>query len=141
MSFRSVILGLIVCAAVGCAQRDMISMPALAQVIAVPQDFLGKSIQVNGYYAAPPTESLLFLTKEHASIGDRPSSIFLWRTTDGKNFSSIVECRNGHLSVRGQFAELEFGGFGLTEIERAVVTRDDERGTRVCYEVSGDAVE
>ena len=136
MSFKNVVLVLFACAAVGCAKEEMIYMPALAQVIVVPQEFLEKTLQVKGYYAAvPPAESLLFLTKEHASVADRPSSIFLWQTADGKNFSSIAECRNGHLSVRGRFSELEFGGVGLTDIERAVVTREGEESSRVCFEV------
>ena len=71
----------------------------MVQLLTNPGEFSGSEIQVRGYLGAPTLSLALFLTREHAEIGDHVSSIPVAdHTPDGY---LTLSCAGHHAIVDG----------------------------------------
>lgn len=122
----------------GCGPNVDFRNRSMVEIIESPRSFEGQRVGLHGYYGENVLGPFLFLTKEHAGMVDLSNAIRLGRTVEGAPFASIADCRPGHLAVFGRLGSLDVGGFGITDIERAVefdLSEQNDGGT--CYKASG----
>ncbi len=118
----------------GTDRDNSIHVHSIVQLVVAPSNFAGKVVQLHGYYGVRPPGSFLYLTKEHALMSDTTNAVRLWKTLDGTDMNSHKKCTERFLSVQGRYTKMDFGGYGLADIELAVVMDvGDETPSGICY--------
>jgi len=74
---------------------------SLARLLACPEQYDGKQVQVTGYYTSGFEHSSLSLTKESAQLGDAASAV--WIDLPDLKTSTVKRVRRGYVRVVGVF--------------------------------------
>jgi hypothetical protein len=91
---------------------DGVRITSVLQLLAHPDRYEGKRVQVKGYYASGMEYSGLFGTKESAEIADIQSGIWLDIPSDKQSSTNIAEFTNGYVTIAGTFHYVKNGGVG-----------------------------
>jgi hypothetical protein len=103
-------------------------------LLTTPEKFEGHVVYVMGYLKLSG-ELRIYLTRDHAEISDRRSSIVVVDTTDDASLT-LSTCPSNYVDVTGEFKKFPDGMFGLIDIRK--VRKRIDLGD--CW-VSGDVVE
>jgi len=95
---------------------------SLLRVLTTPETFEGHVLRVMGFLKYEG-ELRLYVTRDHAEIGDRRSSTVVVDTTVDASLTEST-CPMNYVSVTGTFRKFPDGSFGLIDI-REVVNRND----------------
>lgn len=105
----------------GCEPYDAWQTAPLASLLVAPSDYQGEAVAVRGYTRSQRGRMFLFLTSEHAQVGDLSNSVLLYRTLDGgEAMEDLAPCDQSFSLVFGTFDELPNELVGITDIERVV---------------------
>lgn len=96
---------------------------SLIQLIATPDKYVNKYISVQGYYGGIPIH--LYLTKDHADIGDYFSAIQLVDDVPSRKGSMPASsCRYNYIMVNGLFLQIpNKSSYIIRDIEKAHFSR------------------
>jgi hypothetical protein len=98
-------------------EREPILAVSLVQLIVNPEKYEGKTIQTKGYLHDAGVATL-FLTREHAIMGDIDSAIVVWDDT-GNALILRGPCLDRFVLVEGRVANRPgWGGWSLIEVGR-----------------------
>lgn len=103
-------------------ERDEVYYAPLLGLLTTPERFEGRALRVMGFLKFNG-ELRIYLTRDHAEISDRQSSIVVVDTTDDASLTEST-CPSNYVSVTGEFKRFPDGSFGLINI-REVVNRSD----------------
>ena len=108
---------------------------SMVSLVSSPVPYLGQVISVTGYHHGDLIPSLVYLSREHALVYDAPSAVMVDKTVDGRNFRDLTNCLNQYVTVLGVFSELPSGGYGITNVYRAVALGQGVKpsSSKVCY--------
>jgi hypothetical protein len=76
---------------------------SLVRLLAHPEKYNGKRVEVIGYYHSQFEESALYLTRDDATNGNTESGLWIWVTTKGADTNKIHLVKEGFVRVAGTF--------------------------------------
>jgi hypothetical protein len=129
---RILVLGLFLVFA-GCETEDGWLATSLTQLIANPNEYEDRSIEVVGYADRIDASHWLFLSPGHASARDVLSAVRIYVTADAGALSEIELCEGAFVRVWGKFVLPEDGFSGLTEIQRVMRYEADGSDASDCF--------
>lgn len=79
----------------------------MVRVLANPENYDGKRLQLKGYYTSGVEYRCLLLTKEHAEIGDLSNAIWIESPGPEVDKRLVADIKHNHVTVIGIF---RYGG-------------------------------
>ena len=109
----------------GCSEDNSTKLLSMAALLASPEKFDGGRVSVVGYLGRGAD---LYLTKDHAKIDDRSSSLILDLDTKERNLLVNSSCHEKYVEVVGIFGLISVQSIaprlGLGSIESILVKKD-----------------
>ena len=123
LTVLSLLVVLSLLASVACVSNSKVVFPvSMVRLLADPEAYSGSRVGTFGYLTIEHGGPLLFLTRDHAGVGDFQSAIEL----PAELSDALEPCLNGYVRVVGRFVYDKYRGSELIEL-LAVNERDAGR--------------
>jgi hypothetical protein len=113
-------------------EDDSTRIVPLVMVMARPESLKGRKIQSTGYLSNWPLGvPVIFLTKEHATIGDVLSGVVILN-------DSLDECLENFVRIAGRFVwRPDRWQYVIKEVDRVMVIGSETEDSFICYPAEG----